>query len=151
MDGIYRFVNVAPGTYQVSVELPDGVVNQSPTTSTVTIGPTGGETVSGPTVSQIELAPTSLLVMTDDYLASDYLRRIGANSSTSNNGRQGGSVAFNADGSQSIFIAGEGFEDALFVELALSNSQDSALLTVVEEDGDIITAVLSGGPIPSGF
>lgn len=142
VEGIYRFLDVAPGTYQVSVELPEGVLNESPTTSTVTIGSAGGENAAGPTVSRVELAPNSVLAIAGDLLSSDYLRRSGVDPEVSNFGREGATVAFDENGVQTILIAGEGFESVQFMELALNNDQDLALLTVVDEDGELLTAIL---------
>ncbi|MGB1926601.1 MAG: hypothetical protein ACPHL6_08725, partial [Rubripirellula sp.] len=67
-----------------------------------------------------------------DILASTYYNR------------DGGVVSLDANGVQEFVTSLDGFSvDVRFVELALSDAQDTALLTLVEDDGDVMTAKLS--------
>jgi Bacterial Ig domain/Dockerin type I domain/SdrD B-like domain len=139
VNGEYEFTGVAPGTYQVIVELPSSIITTSPTSSVVIIGPAGGQNLSGPSVSRAEFSSefTGGTLLNDDILSSSHRRTLGQA------GNDGGLVALNEDGSQSVMSSISGFEDAAFVEIALSQDRDQALLTVLEEDGDLKTALLS--------
>jgi hypothetical protein len=139
IDGNYSFTGVTPGTYNVTVELPSSIITTSPTSAVVQIATAGAQTLAGPSVSRAEFAPGfgGSGLFNDDILSSSHRRARGAA------GNDGGFAALNANGSQSVMTAGSGFEDAAFVEIALSNDRDQALLTILEEDGDLRTALLS--------
>jgi hypothetical protein len=80
---------------------------------------------------------------TVDILVSSYLRTSVTMAQISDGGREGGLVSLDANGNQNFLIAFSGFEDAVFAEFVLNSQQDAALLTIVEEDGDVLTARLT--------
>ncbi|MFK8111487.1 MAG: Ig-like domain-containing protein [Rubripirellula sp.] len=147
-NGDYRFENVAPGTYDIVFDVPDSVefvdgsgqIVTGRVSQTVVIGPNGGADLSGNNFAPIG---TTGAMSTVNFLASDFLRTNPSISNVSNLGSEGGVVSLDANGNQEFFIAGAGFEDVVFGELVLNAERDAALLTVVEEDGDVLTARLN--------
>jgi hypothetical protein len=51
-------------------------------------------------------------------------------------------MVFDTDGSQSLFELGHANHDVLFAELSVSQSGNSAILTVIMEDGTVKSAIL---------
>lgn len=148
LNGSYSFENVAPGTYQVTYDVPDSVifVNEAgqqitgTVTETVVVGSQGGVVSTGNNFAAIG---TNGSLNTVDILASSYLRTNASIAQITEDGREGGIVSLDANGNQEFFAAGSGFEGIVFGELVLNSERDAALLTVIEEDGDVMTARLN--------
>ncbi|MEM9826899.1 MAG: Ig-like domain-containing protein [Planctomycetota bacterium] len=138
LDGRYEFRNVPPGTFTVSVELPDSVMFNHSTTSTIVIDDTNdGDTFSGPVVSPVELDSTIRYL---DIVSTSHLRQNSDLAATTNNGAQGATLIYGEDGMQEVLIAGEGFEGMEFAEVIRSNDGSRLLLTVVNSMGEVLAA-----------
>ena len=140
MDGAYRFTNVAPGTYNVVYDLPDSVIFVGASTTPISIGAAGGESASGGNVGSLGLSgglskPGHSGLQLHAF-ESEHVHP------SANGGLEGGTVALDSSGNQTLFKAGEGFDDVDFAELTLNADQDAALLTIIE-DGVVKTAQLS--------
>ncbi|MEO1524374.1 MAG: cadherin-like domain-containing protein [Planctomycetota bacterium] len=137
-EGVYEFPSVNPGTYVVEYVVPDSVQFSGSTRETIQVGETGG-TVNGPMLGAIGMTGTmhqlDLLVQT--YIAAGII-------DTSNlpENLGGGSVQLNEDGTQAMFVTAEGV-DVEFAELVLNDSRDAALLSIINESGEVLTARLS--------
>ena len=125
-DGQYSFSNLAPGTYSITYQVTDAVLFSGQTTIVHEIPAAGGVDSTGLDFALLSLAGQV------DILASTYYNR------------DGGVVSLDANGVQEFVTSLDGFSvDVRFVEFALSDAQDTALLTLVEDDGDVMTAKLS--------
>ncbi|MDA9778114.1 Ig-like domain-containing protein [Rubripirellula sp.] len=125
-DGMYSFGNLAPGTYSITYQATDAVLFIGQATIVHEIQAAGGVDSSGLDFALLSLAGQV------DILASSYYYR------------DGGVVSLDSNGVQEFVTSLDGYNaDVKFVEFALSDSKDSALLTLVEDDGDVMTALLS--------
>lgn len=125
-DGQYSFGNLAPGVYTITYQATDAVLFTGQASIVHEIPASGGVDSTG-----LDFALLSLTGQVD-ILASSYYYR------------DGGVVSLDASGVQEFVTSLDGFaEDVKFVEFALSNTRDSALLTIVEDDGDVMTAQLN--------
>lgn len=140
LNGSYSFTNVAPGTYTITYDVPDGVVFTGVKTEQVVIGASGGAALSGPALGAISLGGA---LSNLDILASSYLTANQSMSLLSDSGAQGGQVVLDSSGNQELFVASLGLAGIRFAEVALNAQQDAALLTVIENDGTIKSARLS--------
>ncbi|MEL6105665.1 MAG: cadherin-like domain-containing protein, partial [Planctomycetota bacterium] len=135
-DGVYDFPSVNPGTYVVEYVIPDSVQFSGSTRETIQIGETGG-TVNGPMLGAIGMTGTmhqlDLLVQT--YIAAGII-----DTSDLPEDLGGGAVQLNADGTQAMFLTGA---DVEFAELVLNDSRDAALLSIINDSGEVLTARLS--------
>jgi VCBS repeat-containing protein len=138
LQGNYSFANVPAGAYTIDYTLPSGVMVNGDTSFTGTSSGSGA--IPGPVVSIIGVQGA---ISNMDILASSYLAGNEDMSAMSNGGIQGGSALLDAAGNQELFIAGLGLDGVRFAELSMNESQDAALLTVLEDDGDIRSARLS--------
>ena len=135
--GDYSFDGVVPGTYEVEYDLPEYVVYVGSNVHTIAVGD------AAPTPMSMSTLGFSGVLGTIDIIASSYLAGNPSTSTMSNGGIEGGSVVFDGAGSQELLYLGEGFEDVLFVEISVNDSHDLALLSIVESDGTVLTAVLT--------
>ena len=125
-DGQYSFGNLAPGVYTITYQATDAVLFTGQASIVHEIPASGGVDSTG-----LDFALLSLTGQVD-ILASSYYYR------------DGGVVSLDASGVQEFVTSLDGFaEDVKFVEFALSNTRDNALLTIVEDDGDVMTAQLN--------
>ena len=125
-DGQFTFSNLAPGTYSITYQATDAVLFVGQATIVEEIPAAGGVDVTGLDFALLSLAGQV------DILASSYYNR------------DGGVVSLDANGVQEFVTSLDGYNtDVRFVEFALSTAQDSALLTLVEDDGDLLTAKLT--------
>ena len=126
VDGAFSFTNLAPGTYTVTYQATDSVLFTGQSSLVYEI-PAGG----GLDVTDFNYALLSLKGQAD-ILASSYYYR------------DGGVVSLDDSGVQEFITSLDGFaENIKFVEFAISSDLDSALLTLVEDDKDVMTAKLS--------
>lgn len=134
-DGDYSFTGLLPGTYIVEYMIPDSVQYTGSKRGVVVIGELGGESKSGPDLDAIGLTGVQqrLNLLVKSYLAAGVL---------GTDQLSGGSVQLNADGTQQMFVAEDGF-DAKFAEVALNDARDSALLTIIDANDVVRTAQLS--------
>lgn len=149
LQGGYSFSGIAPGSYTV-VAMIDGTPISSTSDKVIYVGAdelhVGIALEGGANIADANfplLGTTGSALNTVDILASSYLRNNPGMGAMSNGGREGGLVSLASDGSQNFFKAGEGFDGVVFAELVLNDDRDAALLTIVEEDGDVLTARLS--------
>ncbi|MCO8123948.1 cadherin-like domain-containing protein [Stieleria sp. TO1_6] len=138
-DGVYEFTNVAPGTYYVEYEVPGSVEYTGSRRGQVVVGNQGGQTLEGPDLDAIALIGVQHRL---DLLAKTYLDQGIIDTGNSPLILGGGSVQLGADGSQSMFIAGEGF-DAKFAEVVLNDNRDAALLTIIDSNDQVVSTRLS--------
>jgi len=143
IDGSYEFENVAPGNYQVVYNPPANVISNGPESLPVNIGAAGGVTADEMNFALFGLTPSSSSSF--DILARTYLNNNGSVAALSNGGREGGVVSFGADGRSNFVMVGEGFADVRFVDIQsiAGTDQDVALLTVLRENGDVLTTQVS--------
>ncbi len=141
LEGGYKFDGLAPGTYRVIFDAPSTIIYLGAGENVATIGDTGAVDLAGVNFPVLGTQGSSLDNV--DILASSYLRTNATIDDLSNGGREGGLVSFDADGNQEFLIAFSGYDDVKFAELAMSNDGDSAILTIIEDDGDVMSALLS--------
>ncbi len=126
-DGLFSFGDLAPGTYTISYAATDSVLFIGEPDLLREIPANGGVDFE-----QVNFPLLSLTGQTD-ILASSYFYR------------DGGLVSLDDTGQQEFVTSLDGFaENVKFVEFGLGTQRDTALLTIVEEDGDVMTAKLSG-------
>jgi hypothetical protein len=142
LDGEYTFEDIAPGSYQVIYNLPNNAVAAGEAADgiiPIEIGSDGGASPVGmfafASLGEAGQGNSSIL-------------------STNTNGStdvpdgvedgEGGFIWLNSSGAQSMFLAGSGFEGVEYAELAMNRNNDAALLTIIEEDGDVRTAQVDG-------
>ena len=141
LDGKFTFDNLAPGVYHVIYDVPNTVIFVGESNLLHTI-PEGGD-VDLTNANFPILGTKGSALENVDILASTYLRTNATMDQISNGGREGGVVSYDAEGNQEFVMAYSGYEGIKFAELVLSGDRDSALLTIIEEDGDVMTALLS--------
>ena len=137
LEGEYLFTNLNPGTYDITYDIPDGLLFTGASSSQLTVG---SSAVTGVALEAIGYrgALGSLDILASSYIASNQEMSV-----VSDGGLQGGTVALDSLGEQQAFIAGLGLEGVEFAELSLNDDQDAALLTVLDEDGNVRSARLS--------
>lgn len=140
IEGGYSFTDLVPGTYTVTYDVPDTVIYDGLGTYVATIGDAGGEHL---TELNFGIHSTRGDALDNaSALASSYLRTNATQAQISEGGREGGIVSLDENGNQNFMIALSGFEGVVFAELTLNQARDAALLTVVEEDGDVLVSRL---------
>ena len=138
-DGRYSFGDLLPGTYVVEYDIPASVQHTGSTRGTIVIDEAGGANASGPAINAIGLVGVMQRL---DLLAKTYIAQGIIDTSNLSEGLGGGSVVLNPDGTQRMFVAGEGF-DAQFAEIVLNDARDAALLTIVNSQNQIVSARLT--------
>jgi hypothetical protein len=141
VDGLYTFENLAPGQYEVTYDVPETLIYVGVEQKSVTIEAPGGIDVNE--LNFPVLGTQGAALNNVDILASSYLRTNATMMQITDGGREGGTVALTETGGQEFIILGSGFEGVVFAELALNDAKDSALLTILEEDGDLLSATLN--------
>ena len=131
LDGSYSFTDVGPGDYTLVYDVPDTIRTIGSTSFPIVVDANSTTPPSVPNLSVAGTQNTGLETLT--ILSSSYLRRNGGIADMSNGGREGGSIVFDEDGNQEIFIAGEGFEDVVFGEIVMSTFGDSAVMVIVRD------------------
>jgi hypothetical protein len=141
-DGRFKFENVSPGSYQVIYNKPANVNYVGPASYPVTVGAAGGVVMNN--VNFAALGLTSSATTAIDILARTYLNSHSAVAALSNNGSEGAIVSMGTGGGTNFFMAGAGFDDAKYIDVHALQGSDSdvALLTVLSEDGDVMTALV---------
>jgi VCBS repeat-containing protein len=132
--GNYTFTDVLPGTYFVEYDIPESVQFTGSNRGQVVIGEFGGVEATGPSLNAIGLSGVyhRLDLLAKTYIAmNDYSGQL-----------SGGSVQLNADGTQRMFIAEDGF-DVEFAEVVLNDARDAALLTIIDSENNVRTTRLS--------
>lgn len=142
LDGEYTFEDVAPGTYRVIYNLPSGAVAAGEAVDgviPVVIGSEGGASPVGnfafATLGEAGQGNSSIL-STNTNGSSELPEGVEYG--------EGGFITLDSSGAQMMFLAGTGFEGVEYAELAMNRNNDAALLTIIEEDGDVLTAQVDG-------
>lgn len=150
-DGSYSFDQLAPGTYTVSFVNPaplidgkdtagaqgdaDGVQNNN--SFTVNIASPGGLSASGYNFAVNGIISSIGSVL--DRLASRYFT---AGSPMAHYGLYS---TLDSSGNQSWFSKLDGFNDVVFAETAMTNSGTEVVLTIVQSNHDVYSAVVGKG------
>ena len=140
-DGNFEFTNVVPGIYQVVYQHSDQIRYDGPTEHDWTVTPLGGDDKSDFNFGVIGTQGAAMAGV--GLLASTYLRVQTEISQISDGGREGGLVCLDSTGEQSFLILGSGFEGIKFAELELNTNNDIALLTLLRDNGERLSAVLT--------
>lgn len=152
-DGQFQFNNVPPGTYRLIFEVPemvfdgadfagtagdlDSVQNQF----TIEIEQPGGIDASGYNFTLYGTsgrAGNALDMLVSSYMQSQSSAGFTA-ASRSGSGLLGATAVLDSTGKTEWFKAGDGFEDVRFGEINLNAAADKATLTVVLDDGTVLT------------
>jgi hypothetical protein len=138
-DGFYEFGNVAPGQYEVGHDIPDeAILSVSPTELPVSIPSSGGVVVSPVNFPILETAGSVLNTL--DILASSFRGDHGLE--IGEKGREGGIAKLDEDGNLEFIVLGSGFDGITNAELVLNAERDAALLTVIDEFGQVRSALI---------
>lgn len=140
-EGLYAFDNLAPGHYEVTYDVPEELIFVGVEQKVVTIEAPGGVDVNELNFPVLGTQGSALDNV--DILASSYLRTNATIMQMSDGGREGGTVLLEEDGAVEFIVLGDGYENIVFGEFTLNDAKDSALLTILEEDGDLLSATLN--------
>ncbi len=157
LDGEFSFGLLPPGQYVVSMPTSPDLVDGRDTAGTlgdldsvenqftVNIAQPGGADATDYAFSLIGYTGTAAAAAVEnlDLLASTYLRNNAVANASSNGGAQGVTASLHADGSLNFMTVKQGFEGIRYAEVALSQDTKSALLTVINSVGDVLTAQLN--------
>ncbi len=142
IDGHYSFEGLVAGTYDVMIDADEtSMVLAGASEMIVTVG-SNSDSIHDVNFPLINTKGPGLDVI--DILASTYLYD-GDGDGEPDGGREGGLVALEASGDQKFFVAFDGYEGVSYLELNLNAERDAALLTIIEDDGDILSARLTEG------
>lgn len=153
LDGSYLFGNLAPGRYEVTVQLPthaiDGIdvpgtlgdLDEIENQFTVNIAQPGDQQASGYFFSLIGMQ--GIAADYADLFSLTYLQRNQNIAEISENGLQGGIAAIDpSSGSMQHLRIGAGWDGVRHAEVVLNRDQDAALMTILDEAGNARYAVL---------
>ncbi len=141
VDGKFEFTNIAPGVYTVVYEQSDQIRFNGNLEHEVDIPPLGN--VQRDDLNYGVYGTQGSAMAGVDLLASSYLRTDATMAQISDGGREGGLVCLDATGQQSFIVLGSGFENIEFAELELNEANDAALLTLLTEEGQRLSTVLT--------
>ncbi|MEO1615076.1 MAG: cadherin-like domain-containing protein [Planctomycetota bacterium] len=131
-DGIYSFPEVLGGTYIVEYDVPDSVMFEGSRRGVVNVSDVGDEQLSGPSLGGIGLVGVQHRV----ELLARYYAQV---SQVTDDPTGLGTAQLDENGNQVMFVAGEGFESE-FAEVVLNETRDAVLLTMLDGDGNYVTA-----------
>lgn len=140
-EGDFEFTNVVPGVYKVVYEHPEQVRYEGSGEYDMTIPALGDVQRNDFNFGLIGTQGAAMASV--GLLASSYLRTDATISQISDGGREGGLVCLDSTGQQSFLVLGSGFEGVTFAELELNTTQDAALLTLLTEQGDLLSTILT--------
>ncbi|QEG42895.1 Ig-like domain-containing protein [Roseimaritima ulvae] len=157
LDGDFSFGLLPPGTYVVSFPTSPDLIDGADTAGTqgdldsvenqftIDIAQPGGVDATDYAFSLIGYTGTAAAAAVEnlDLLASTYLRNNSTASASSNGGAQGATASLHADGSLNFMTVKQGFEGVRYAEVALSQDATSALLTIINTAGEVLTANLN--------
>ena len=141
VDGKFEFTDIAPGVYKVVYEQSDQIRFEGELEHEVTIPALGD--VQRDDLNYGVFGTQGSAMAGVGLLASSYLRTDATIAQISDGGREGGLVCLDSTGQQSFIVLGAGFEEIEFAELELNEANDAALLTVLREDGQRLSTVLT--------
>ena len=141
VDGKFEFTDIAPGVYTVVYEQSDQIRFDGQLEHEVTIPALGDVQRDDLNYGVFGTQGTAMAGV--GLLASSYLRTDATIAQISDGGREGGLVCLDSNGQQSFIVLGAGFENIEFAELELNEAHDAALLTLLTDDGERISAVLT--------
>lgn len=136
-NGDYAIDNVFPGNYIVEYDIPDSVTYTGPRRLEINNDSEERVVYDGPSIQArgVSGAIRRLELLTSTYIAAGIIDTSGGEE------LGGGMFELNADGSLKLFILDDAF-DAAFAEIALNEAGDAALLTIIENDGDVMSVRL---------
>jgi hypothetical protein len=107
----------------------------------IDIGPAGGDTVE---VDIPLLGLTPAAAGAYDLLARTYLNPAIVAAALSNGGQEGMFVSLDSDGATNFVMASEGFDDVKYADVRTigDSDTDAALLTLLKENGDVVSAIV---------
>jgi len=141
VDGNFEFTDIAPGVYSVVYEQSDQIRFGGTLVHEVTIPALGD--VQRDDLHYGLYGTKGSAMAGVGLLASSYLRTDATIAQMSDGGREGGLVCLDSSGQQSFIVLGSGFENIEFAELELNEANDAALLTLLTEEGQRLSAVLA--------
>ena len=141
VDGKFEFTDIAPGVYSVVYEQSDQIRFNGNLVHEVTI-PAFGD-VQRNNLHYGVYGTQGSAMSGVGLLASSYLRTDATIAQISDGGREGGLVCLDSSGQQSFIVLGSGFDDIEFAELELNEANDAALLTLLTDQGQRLSAVLA--------
>lgn len=151
-NGDFEFTNVPPGTYRLRFDLPimavdgddiagtkgdsDTIANQF----TFEIAQPGGQTAEDYNFTLLGLTGRTGNAL--DLLVSSYMNSNPGVAGDTGNGSQGAKAYLDSSGMQQWFVPKRGFEDVLYGEINVNQAGDTASLTVVMANGDVLTGII---------
>lgn len=151
--GEFRFEEVPPGRFVVQMHPSVGLIDGPDTPGTlgdlddienqftIEIAQPGGADAADYHFSIISMRDG--LGSVADLLSSSFLRSNPGTASSSDDGLRGGMAVLDAYGVMDFVRIDDGFEGVEYAIIALNDSRDAALLTVIDEMGDVSYARLS--------
>ena len=144
LDGHFDFEDVAPGSYTLTYDPIPDVIHGPVVPMSIVIGPAGGEAEE---VDIPLLGLTPAATSAHDILARTYINSVVAVAAlrAAGGGGQGGLFAsLDSDGKANFVMAAEGFDEVKYADLRTidDSDTDAALLTLLKEDGDVVSAVI---------
>lgn len=150
--GAYEFTNVPPGTYQLRFDLPimavdgadiagnrgdsDSISNQF----TFVVEEPGGVTAENYDFTLYGLTGRAGNAL--DLMVSSYLNDNPDIFNSSGGGSQGAKAVLDSSGMQQWFLPKLGFDGVQYAEINVNAEGTTATLTVVMEDGEMLTGVI---------
>ena len=141
VDGNFEFTNIAPGDYKVVYEHSEQIRYDGPVEYVVNIPALGDVQRNDLNYGLIGTQGAAMAGV--GLLASAYIRTDATIAQISDGGREGGLVCLDENGQQSFMVLGSGFEDIEFAELELNEANDAALLTLLTEEGQRLSTILT--------
>ncbi|MAI72271.1 MAG: hypothetical protein CMM01_15360 [Rhodopirellula sp.] len=141
VDGNFEFTDIAPGEYKVVYEHSEQIRYDGPVEYVVDIPALGDVQRNDLNYGLIGTQGAAMAGV--GLLASSYLRTNATLAQISDGGREGGLVCLDSSGQQSFMVLGSGFENVEFAELELNEANDAALLTLLTEEGQRLSTILT--------
>ena len=141
VDGKFEFTDIAPGSYSVVYEQSDQIRFDGNLAHTVEIPALGNVQLDNLHFGVYGTQGSAMAGV--GLLASSYLRTDATIAQISDGGREGGLVCLDSSGQQSFIVLGSGFDNIKFAELELNEAHDAALLTILTDEGERLSAVLA--------
>ncbi len=152
IDGHYEFTNVPPGAYHIVYSAPTNIYDGADSAGNF------GDSDSVENQFTFNIAQPGGFAAVDynftaygysgrsdnatDLLVSSYMRGNPELARETNNGLMGAKAYVDSSGSTKWFVGGDGFDGVRFGEINLDSDATRASLSVVMEDGTILTGII---------